>query len=304
MKITFEPLNETHFPLILEWLESPHVKKWWDRDVRYTIDSFREKYGSYVKGYKKEKGVNKEIHSYVIILGAKPIGYIQLYNAYDFERSKILTDLPENLGAFDVFIGEEGYLGQNLGVQVIREFLELYGKKYSYIFVDPDCFNIAAIKCYQKAGFKIIRSFADEEVWMLKSSMTDEDNASELMILNSLTMREPIFHHPEKFGRTKEDIEAHLCEDFSAVDAFGNIYFKEDVIKILLERYNDPNYQDTWEARDFEARKISSNNYLLTYSLIQNNIILTRRSTIWRKDHDVWKICYHQGTLINKYYLA
>ncbi|NBO24779.1 MAG: aminoglycoside adenylyltransferase, partial [Chlamydiae bacterium] len=30
MKITFAPLAESHFSLLLKWLESPHVKKWWD----------------------------------------------------------------------------------------------------------------------------------------------------------------------------------------------------------------------------------------------------------------------------------
>ena len=52
MAITFKPLNESHFPLLLKWLESPHVKKSWDQDVTYTIELVKEKYSSYVKGYK------------------------------------------------------------------------------------------------------------------------------------------------------------------------------------------------------------------------------------------------------------
>jgi aminoglycoside 6'-N-acetyltransferase len=47
MTITFEPLHESHFPLLLKWLEAPHVKKWWDQDVTYTMDLVREKYSSY-----------------------------------------------------------------------------------------------------------------------------------------------------------------------------------------------------------------------------------------------------------------
>lgn len=55
MTITFEPLHESHFPLLLKWLETPHVKKWWpitpkldtsevgDQDVTYTMDLVREK---------------------------------------------------------------------------------------------------------------------------------------------------------------------------------------------------------------------------------------------------------------------
>ncbi len=299
MKITFELLNESHFPLMLKWLESKHVKQWWDKDIKYRIDSIGEKYESYVKGYKEEEGINKEISSYIIILGQNPIGYVQLYNAHDFARSRDLIALPENLGALDIFIGEEEYLRQNLGCQIIQKFLEIYGTKYSYIFVDPDYYNLAAIKCYEKAGFKIIRSFSEGEIWMIKNCQQDEPSLREIKILNSLAMREPIFHHPEKFGKSKEDILAQICDEFFEVGASGNIYSKKDVIKTLLERYNDTNYEDIWEASDFNLTQIAPDSYLLTYNLIQNKIRATRRSTIWQKVNGIWKVFYHQGTVIN-----
>ena len=36
MQITFEQLRNEHLILLLKWLETPHVKKWWDQDVKYT----------------------------------------------------------------------------------------------------------------------------------------------------------------------------------------------------------------------------------------------------------------------------
>lgn len=146
----------------------PHVKKWWDQDVTYTLESVREKYGSYVQGYKQVEGVNKPIHSFIIYLDGLPTGYIQIYNAYDFPRSKPLLALPENLGAFDVFIGEKKSLGQNWGSKIIIEFLKVHASQYNYVFVDPDSSNIAALKCYEKAGFKKMPQQPDTgEVWML-----------------------------------------------------------------------------------------------------------------------------------------
>ena len=68
-------------------------------------------------------------------------------------------------------------------------------------------------------------------------------------ILDELKSREPIFHHPEKFGKTKEDIENQMCDEFWEVGASGNVYTKQDVIETLLERYNDPDYQNIWEAK-------------------------------------------------------
>lgn len=168
MDITFEPLNESHFPLMLAWLESAHVKKWWDRDVVYTPDLIKEKYGDYVKGCKQVNGVNKSIHAYIICVNHQPIGYIQIYNAYDFPRSKSLRGLPESLGAFDIFIGDEKYLRKNIGSQAITKFLSLYATHYSYVFADPDLENVAAIRAYEKAGFKKVLEQNDtEEVWML-----------------------------------------------------------------------------------------------------------------------------------------
>lgn len=167
--ITFEHLNESHFSLLLKWLETPHVKKWWDQEVNYTIDLVRAKYSSYVEDYKQVGMVNKPIHAYIINVEQNPIGYIQIYNAYDFPRSEPLLDLPQNLGVFDIFIGEEKYLGQNLGSKAIVEFLNLHCSNYDHIFADPALENIAAIKCYEKAGFKkIIKQQTQDTVWMLK----------------------------------------------------------------------------------------------------------------------------------------
>ncbi len=124
--------------------------------------------------------------------------------------------------------------------------------------------------------------------------MVDETN-----ILEELKAREPIFHHSDKFGTSKQDIENQMCDGFWEVGASGNIYSRQDVIETLLERYNDPDYQDILSVSDFKLTQIAQDNYLLTYNLIQNHIRHTRRSTIWCKVHGQWKVLYHQGTVID-----
>lgn len=89
-----------------------------------------------------------------------------------------------------------------------------------------------------------------------------------------------------------------MCDEFWEIGASGNVYTHEDVIKTLLERYNDPDYQDIWETKDFKLLEIAPDNYLLTYTLIQNNTRITRRLTIWRRVNCKWKILYHQGTVV------
>ena len=128
MHIIFEPLNVSHFPLMLTWLELPHVKKWWDQDVTYTMDLVREKYSSYVKGYKFVDGQQKPIKGFIIYSDQNPVGYIQIYNAYDFPRSKTLSGLPANLGAFDIFIGENEHIWLLIFNNVWHPFPACFGR--------------------------------------------------------------------------------------------------------------------------------------------------------------------------------
>ena len=117
--------------------------------------------------------------------------------------------------------------------------------------------------------------------------------------LEELKLREPIFHHPSRFGKSEDDIISQMCDEFWEVGASGNVYTKQDVIETLIKRYNNPNYQDIWETKNFALTQISSDNYLLTYILIQDKTRITRRSTIWRNVSGIWKILYHQGTIVD-----
>ena len=187
MNITFKALHESDFPLLLKWLEAPHVKKYWpadrsfsvggDQDIEWTPELIKAKYSSYACGYKLVDGTEKPIRAYIIYADDRPIGYIQLYNAHDFPRSTKLTDLPEELGAFDIFIGEKECLGTGLGSAAITKFMQTYADNYTHIVVDPDIDNITAIKSYEKAGFQRMSEQKDSnEVWMIweKDSANDK----------------------------------------------------------------------------------------------------------------------------------
>ena len=165
MNITFTALSKTHFPMMLNWLEEPHVKLWWDRDIVYTESLVKEKYTSYVNGYKLKDREKKTIHSYIIYVDNNPIGYIQIYNAYDYIINTLLNGIAKSLGMIDFFIGNTNYLGKNLGVEILKGFDY---QDYKNILVDPDMDNIAAIKTYEKAGFKRIKEHVESnELWML-----------------------------------------------------------------------------------------------------------------------------------------
>ena len=115
-------------------------------------------------------------------------------------------------------------------------------------------------------------------------------------VLRELMRREPIFHR-EEFGRTRADFEKMTVADFWEVGASGQRYTRDAVLDALEKRYSAPCH-DEWETHGFHCRKLSEDVYLLTYSLIQDKVRRTRRSTIWQHTADGWKIVYHQGTLM------
>lgn len=55
---------------------------------------------------------------------------------------------------------------------------------------------------------------------------------------------------------------------------------------------------EVWETTDFQCRRLAGGVYLLTYTLLQENTRKTRRSTIWQRTEEGWKIVYHQGTMV------
>jgi hypothetical protein len=117
-----------------------------------------------------------------------------------------------------------------------------------------------------------------------------------LDVLAELRRREPIFHRPE-LGTTRADFENMTAADFWEVGASGRRYTRKHVLDVLEERHKTP-LEDVWETTDFRCQELAVDIYLLTYTLRQEGARITRRSTIWRRSADGWKIVFHQGTLV------
>jgi hypothetical protein len=115
-------------------------------------------------------------------------------------------------------------------------------------------------------------------------------------VLKELERREPIFHRPE-LGTTRRDFEKMTDPCFWEIGASGRHYTRNYVIDTLVERYSRA-HEDVWETSGFHCLALSSDTYLLTYTLVQDRTRVTRRCTVWRKSKDGWKILYHQGTMV------
>jgi hypothetical protein len=118
------------------------------------------------------------------------------------------------------------------------------------------------------------------------------------VVLDELLSREPIFHRPEH-GSSRADFDRMMTTDFWEIGASGKRYSRNDVLDELDRRRKNPG-PDAWQTSDFQCRQLAPNLYLLTYTLLQNNERLTRRSTIWQRSAEGWKIAFHQGTIVQQ----
>ena len=115
-------------------------------------------------------------------------------------------------------------------------------------------------------------------------------------ILEELKSREPIFHRPEH-GTTRADYDRMMHPGFWEIGASGRRYSREFVLAELERRRQNP-APDIWETSGFHCRQLAPGVYLLTYTLIQNKIRRTRRTTLWQNTEAGWKILFHQGTMV------
>ncbi|WP_292898263.1 MULTISPECIES: GNAT family N-acetyltransferase [unclassified Nitratireductor] len=150
-QIDFTPVTAEHYPLLLDWLHRPHVRRWWgepETELEYIRDM--------VEGRDSSR-------PFLILLDGNPIGYIQYWFVADNRGPEILVDepwvaeLPDDAVGVDLSIGEEALLSRGIGSRSVKQMVHrLVGKGYTNIVIDPERENSRAVRAYEKAGFRPI----------------------------------------------------------------------------------------------------------------------------------------------------
>ena len=154
LDLKFRPMLETDLPVLHEWIQRPHVAEWWGgAGASAYIEDTKRKYlprldpGSSVKGY-------------FALLGGEPIGFIQSYVALGCGNGWWESETDPGVRGIDQFLGDGSRLGQGLGTRMVMAFLQrLYeDPSVTRVQTDPDPANRRAIRCYKKAGFRIVET--------------------------------------------------------------------------------------------------------------------------------------------------
>lgn len=148
-EISFESLEEMHFPLIHKWFNSPHIQAYYSlRD--WTIEEIRQKLTPYIKGV-------GEMKCYIVSVKRNPIGYVQSYPVkfHPWENQDLANDVIQESAGIDLFIGEKELVGKGLGCDVLDAFLEHHiWPYYRYCLADPNIYNEASMRLFKKCGFR------------------------------------------------------------------------------------------------------------------------------------------------------
>ena len=148
------PLCEEDLSLIRRWLLEPHVKRWWDDGVKTpypdaAIDDYREAI----------QGKDPTYHHLARIDG-RPVGMLQHYRIADDPEYAEALALDEDAIGVDLFIGEAGLVGRGHGPAMLRQYLRDVAFPFHSIdvcVIGPSVKNAAAIRAYEKVGFRPLR---------------------------------------------------------------------------------------------------------------------------------------------------
>jgi len=144
--ITFRPVTVADIPLLHEWLGRPHVAEWWQPTP--TLAEVEEDYGD----------PHSSTRPYLACADGQPVGFLQVYVAMEAGDGWWEEERDPGVRGIDQFVADANQLGQGLGSAMVRAFIEelFRDPAVTRVQADPSPKNARAIRCYQKAGFRVI----------------------------------------------------------------------------------------------------------------------------------------------------
>jgi AacA4 family aminoglycoside N(6')-acetyltransferase len=152
--ISLRPMEEDDLSLLHLWLQRSHVIEWWGgEDARLDFDQVREKYLPRLKN-------PEPVTSYIAMLDGTPIGYAQSYIALGCGEGWWEDETDPGVRGIDLFLSEGNQLSQGIGTKLVQALVRhlFTDQGVTKIQTDPDPRNLRAIRCYEKAGFRAVRT--------------------------------------------------------------------------------------------------------------------------------------------------
>ncbi len=137
--VRFIPLEESHRPLLLTWLSTPHAQEWWgnpEEELALLFD---------------DKGAHEP---FIAEVASEPIAYIQSWMPSQHPGLPWQHQMTPTTRGIDITIGDAKNLGIGLGSLIVKHFAaRLFSEGATRLIIDPDMRNERAVKSCMKVGF-------------------------------------------------------------------------------------------------------------------------------------------------------
>ena len=177
--IGIRTLEDEDAELLAKWLSNPVVLEFYEgRDRPHNMELVK-------KHFYEDR---EEITQCIIQYNSMDIGYIQFYLIDDEEKENYdYKDYKGTIYGMDQFIGESDFWNQGIGTRVIQETVKylIEMKGANKIVMDPQSWNMRALRVYEKNGF-IKKKYLDKHEWHegeLRDCWLIEYDASETKML-------------------------------------------------------------------------------------------------------------------------
>jgi RimJ/RimL family protein N-acetyltransferase len=155
--LDFRALAASDLPLLYEWLQREHVRRWW---------TDRETYEDVVEHYLPSIEGSDPTDLYLILVDDRRAGFIQSYRVSDHPEYKELVAVEDGVAGVDLLIGEGDLIGRGVGSEALARFVRdvvFSDPGIHACIADPDAENRASLRVFEKAGFHAVRGFVDPE---------------------------------------------------------------------------------------------------------------------------------------------
>lgn len=166
MSFRFEKLSWKYKDIVFQWLTEPHMQEFWDNSQEHKDDII-----NFINGRQEPSNYFDGIFTYWIgFIKEEPFCFVlSAEESIDRAAPKIIHDNLSKNGTtcgLDFGIGNKKFLGKGLAAPALEAFVNFYKNKIDpkadTFFIDPDENNPRARHVYEKAGFRYVGEFEQE----------------------------------------------------------------------------------------------------------------------------------------------
>lgn len=118
--------------------------------------------------------------------------------------------------------------------------------------------------------------------------MNDGADIIDAIVALELALLDPVTRHDLDF------LDRHIADDFEEIASNGRRFGKDEVLSRLPQESGI-----AFEATAFQCRMLAPDLALLNYDarrIADGQAARSRRTSLWRNENGVWRMCFHQGT--------